>query len=263
MSESEKNTSEKNGPLSFIKVDQIRRGTLGLQLLLRPDDIIVAVDKEIFKGGQKVLNQILKEKEKTILTIQRKNIFFNILVPGPLGLGLVEVASDEDELLLSNTKEYLRKINNFDNYNEYEVYKGEKNKYNEIKVTEISLMASFFPFIWFFHHKLFMPLILLAGTLLLLGSIAWWLFLTAWVIITIYMSKSSMTLLRSYCLFNEMKIYMRMFASSNVEVQETIRKIDKKSNYVFPLIEPPLIDDKEDQGLSKSSDTMEAASSQA
>ena len=47
-----------------------------------------------------------------------------------------------------------------------------------------------------------------------------------------------MSLLRGYCLFNEMKIYMKIYAKNNIEVQKTVRLLDKKSNYVFPLIEP-------------------------
>ena len=263
MVENNKNINNKNEPLSFIKVEELRRGALGLHLLLRSEDIIVAVNKEIFRGGQKALNQHLKENDTTVITIHRKNTFFNLKVSGPLGIGLVEVASDEDDDLISKTQEYLKEIDNYDNYNDFEVFKGEKNTYNEIKVNEISLMASFFPFIWFFHHKLYMPLILLAVTLLLLGSIAWWLFLTAWVIITIYMSKSSMTLLRSYCLFNEMKIYMKIYAKDNIEVQKTIRNIDKKSKYIFPLIEPPILEEDTKKDNREGSENIQAASSQA
>ena len=260
MVENNKDVLEENNTLTFIKVEQLRRGSLGLYLLLRTEDIIVAINKEVFRGGQKAFNQQLKENDESILTICRKNIFINVKATGPLGVGLIEVGSDEDEELIKKTKEYLKLISSFDNYKEFEVYKGEKNTYNEIVVTDISLMASFFPFIWFFHHKLYMPLILLAGTLLLLGSIAWWLFLAAWVIITIYMSKGSMTLLRSYCLFNEMKIYMKLYANSNIEVQEIIRKIDKKSNYIFPLIDLPIIDEIEKKSSLKNSQPIEAAS---
>ena len=53
------------------------------------------------------------------------------------------------------------------------------------------------------------------------------------------MSKSSMSLLRGYCLFNEMRPYMKTFSSSNKEAQETVRKIDSKSRYRFPMISPP------------------------
>ena len=61
------------------------------------------------------------------------------------------------------------------------------------------------------------------ATFLLLGSIAWWLFLADWVILTIYKSKGSMSLLRGYCLFQEMRPYLKVYAFSNKEAQEIIR----------------------------------------
>ena len=79
----------------------------------------------------------------------------------------------------------------------------------------------------------------MVATFLLLGSIAWWLFLAAWVILTIYMSRGAMSLLRGYCLFQEMRLYMKVYAFSNKQVQEIVRNFDKKSNYRFPFIAPP------------------------
>ena len=77
------------------------------------------------------------------------------------------------------------------------------------------------------------------ATFLLLGSIAWWLLLAAWVILTIYMSKGAMSLLRGYCLFQELRPYMKVYTFSNKSAQEIVRSIDKKSNYRFPFIDPP------------------------
>ena len=60
-----------------------------------------------------------------------------------------------------------------------------------------------------------------------------------------------------------MKIYMRLYANSNVEVQQTIRKIDKKSNYIFPLIDPPIIDSSEEQDSEKNEKPIQDVSAQA
>ena len=237
--------------LQFLRVEQLKRGSHALSLLLRTDDTIVALNRIPLRGNQKVFNQKIKDNDENVLTILRRNTFFNIKIKGTLGIKLKEVSPEENEDLLKNTGEYLESINNYEEYKEYEVYKGEKNLYNEILINETSLFASLLPFVWFFHHKLYTPLFLLIITLLLLGSIAWWLFLAAWVIITIYMSKSSMSLLRGYCLFNEMRIYMKIFAQDNVEVQKTVRTLDKKSNYVFPLLEPPVLEDTEETDKEK------------
>ena len=231
--------------ISFLKVDKLLRRSHAMELLFRNDDIIVALNGLVFRGTQKLLNQKLKDKEDKlkVLTIHRKNIFFNIKAEGPLGIKLIEVSSEEATELLKKTNKYFEKKHDFNNFYEYEVFKGKKNYYDVIENNEASLFASLLPFVWFLHHKLYSPLLLLTATFILLGSIEWWLFLAAWVITTIYMSKSSMPLLRGFCMFNEMRPYMKIFSSSNKDVQEIVRKIDAKSRYRFPMINPPDITD--------------------
>ena len=75
--------------LSFLKVDQLKRGSHALSLMLRNEDIIVGINGEIFRGTQKILNQRLKDEEIKIITIFRKQIFFNVKADGPLGIKLL------------------------------------------------------------------------------------------------------------------------------------------------------------------------------
>ncbi|MAH89567.1 MAG: hypothetical protein CMJ06_05990 [Pelagibacterales bacterium] len=241
--------------ISFLKIDKLKRGSHALSLLLRNEDIIVGFNGKVFRGSQKVLNQNLNIEENKIITIFRKEIFFNLKVNGPLGIKLVEVANDEADDLLIKTDNYFKNIKDLNKYKEFEVYKGKKNFYDVIEVLDTSLLASLLPFIWFYHHRLYSPLLLLIATFLLLSSIAWWLVLSAWVIITIYMSKGSMSLLRGYCLFHELKPYMKIYAESNKSVQETVRSIDKKSNYRFPFIDPPMnIEENENDKILEDKD---------
>ena len=104
--------------------------------------------------------------------------------------------------------------------------------YNIIEVNENSLFASLFPLVWFFHYKLYLPLFLIVLLFILLGSVAWWLFLSSWIILTIYMNKGSMSILRAYCLFNEMRVYSKIYSENIKDVQLIIRQIDNKSNNV-------------------------------
>ena len=241
------NKGEDSNQLSFLKIDTLKRGSHALSLMLRTEDIIVGFNGKTFRGTQKILNQQLNIEEQKIITIFRKNTFFNIKAEGPLGVKLLEVGSEEAELLLKKTEEYFKSIDDFKEYKEFEIYKGKKNFYDIIEIQDNSLLASLLPFIWFYHHRLYSPLLLMIATFLLLGSIAWWLLLAAWVILTIYMSKGSMSLLRGYCLFQELRPYMKVFSVSNKSTQELIRSIDKKSNYRFPFIDPPEdIEDKEE-----------------
>ncbi len=249
--EAKNNSADKNdSAVSFLKVDALRRGSHALSLLLRTDDIIVAVNKIPFRGTQKVLNEKLKESTENILTVYRKNVFFNVLASGPLGIKLIETSSDEDEAILEKLKSYLDNIKSFEDYKEFEAFRGKKNMYNILEVNEGSLFASLFPLVWFFHNKLYFPLFLIIILFILLGSVEWWLFLSSWVILTIYMTKGSMSILRSYCLFNEMRIYLKIYAENIKDVQLVIRELDKKSNYTFPLIDPPVLEEKNKTDLA-------------
>ena len=226
--------------LSFLKIDVLQRNSHALSLMLRNEDVIVGLNGKTFRGTQKILNQKLKDEEIKIITIFRKETFFNVKADGPLGIKLLEVGSEEAKELLSKAEEYFKGINDLKEYREFEIYRGKNNFYDIIEIQNNSLLASLLPFIWFYHHRLYGPLFLMVATFLLLGSIAWWLLLAAWVILTIYMSKGSMSLLRGYCLFKEMRPYMKIYAFSNKHAQEIIRNLDKKSTYRFPFIAPPV-----------------------
>ena len=260
-SNNQSNKEINTNQLNFLKIDQLKRGSHALSLMLRNDDIIVGFNGKIFRGTQKILNQQLKAEEIKIITIFRKEIFFNVKADGPLGIKLLEVGNDEADELLKKTKEYFESINDLTKYQEFEIYRGKKNFYDIIEIQDNSLLASLLPFIWLYHHRLYGPLFLMVATFLLLGSVAWWLFLAAWVILTIYMSKGSMSLLRGYCLFQEMRPYMKIYASSNKQVQEIIRSLDKKSNYRFPFIAPPEVIENIDE--NKDSNDKEMKASQA
>ena len=60
--------------LNFLKVDQLKRGSHALSLMMRNEDIIVGINGEIFRGTQKILNQRLKDEETKIITILRNTI---------------------------------------------------------------------------------------------------------------------------------------------------------------------------------------------
>ena len=106
-----KTATKEDHIISFLKVDKLLKRSHAMELLLRNDDIIVALNGLVFRGTQKLLNEKLKDKDDNlkVLTIHRKDIFFNIKVEGPLGIKLIEVSSEEAGELLKKTSKYLEK----------------------------------------------------------------------------------------------------------------------------------------------------------
>ena len=96
------------------------------------------------------MSQQLKLEDFKVLTIFRKNTFFNIKAQGPLGTNLIEAGNEEIENLVVNTENYFKNNQNFDDYREFEVYKGKNNFYDVLEVNDTSLLASLLPFIWFY-----------------------------------------------------------------------------------------------------------------
>ncbi len=220
----------------LLKISQLKKRTNAYRYLLRKEDVIVALEGIIFRGDTKKLNETLKIEDKSILTIQRKEHFFQLVVDGPLGVKLEELSKEETaEIIEKFNKSGLDKIKE---HKHYEVFRGPKHSYKIIEDSQ-SILASILPPIWLMYQRLFAPLALLISTYILLGSIAWLLFLSAWVIVSIYMAKGSMSLLRGYAMLKDMKLYMYISSKNLKSAQEMVRNIDKKSLFDFSMITLP------------------------
>ena len=81
--------------LQFLRVEQLRRGSHALSLLLRTDDTIVALNRIPLRGNQKVFYQKIKDNDENVLTIFRRNTFFNYRFYSLGGLGPRVLAYDK------------------------------------------------------------------------------------------------------------------------------------------------------------------------
>ena len=73
----------------LLKINKINGGSHAANNFLKPDDIIVALDNQIYTFGEKQLTADLKElkksSQKSMLTVLRDDTFFNLLVENSLG----------------------------------------------------------------------------------------------------------------------------------------------------------------------------------
>ena len=66
---------------SFLKVSELKLKCRARNLRLKEDDVIVAVDGEPFHGSILEFTNILSEEDKkTLLTIKRNEVFFEIII---------------------------------------------------------------------------------------------------------------------------------------------------------------------------------------
>ena len=88
---------------SFLKIDSFTRKTVAQSLLLKDNDVIVALDNNLYLKRRKCTHRedlnLLKRREKTILTIFREGSFFDVLVSGSLGAKFISTDNDETKLI--------------------------------------------------------------------------------------------------------------------------------------------------------------------
>ena len=73
---------------SFIALKEVARVSRGKALRLQADDVIVAIDGQLFQGSIDDFLDILDECDEEVgvlLTIWRKGVIYNIIARGPLG----------------------------------------------------------------------------------------------------------------------------------------------------------------------------------
>ena len=71
---------------SFLKLSELKLKCRARNLRLKEEDVIVAVDSEPFHGSILELTNILSEEDKkTLLTIRRQDVFFEVITSGSLG----------------------------------------------------------------------------------------------------------------------------------------------------------------------------------
>ena len=98
----------------MVKIDKVRKKSYAGFMLLKQDDIIVALNNQFYTFGETKLTEELKDlkknSEKGILTIQRDEVFFDIVVNNSLGCKFLTTNNEETEKIKSD----FAKKENFD-----------------------------------------------------------------------------------------------------------------------------------------------------
>ncbi len=253
----EKNSE--NDLLSFLKIDSVRANSVAGSLMLKEDDIIVAIDGIPFFGSSEKLNETLREnKEKQcIITIARKDYLFEVGAFSSLGVKFKETTPEEKEHIDEVFKEH--DLENIDSFIKYEIYRDLRRNYKTVD-TSPAIMSTILPPVWLMHQRLYAPLALLVMSYILLYTISPWLFLIGWILVTVYMSKSATNLLRSSALMGNSGLWMIISANNLTKVQKIIRSFDPKAKFSFSLVGPPIDNEEEKE---KQKDNVEEAVSTA
>jgi uncharacterized membrane protein (DUF485 family) len=228
----------------LVKVDKIRKRSYASLMLLKQDDVIVAVNNQFYTFGEKKLTEELKDlkknNEKAILTILREEVFFDIIVNSSLGCKFLTTNIEETE----NIKKNFSKKENYDieDLNEYVAMRDIFRRYDVFDNSN-SLSAGLFPPAWLAYNRKWWVLMLFVLMSFMLLSINIFMFLLGWVLTSVYCYQAQLNLLYSFSMLEGKVFTLKLACKSMEEAQKTIRSIDPKSKFLFSKLENPKIEE--------------------
>ena len=188
---------------SLLKVESFSKRSQASQLLLKSDDVIVALNNEIYSKGDNALiddlNFYKKEEKKTLITIYRNNSFIDIMVTGSLGCKFIATAEEETNTISQKFSQ--KKIYDIEDLNEYIAMRDSRNNYEIINKSK-SIMAGIFPPLWLAYHQSWWLLGIFSILSFLLLPINFWLFVFGWICVSLYCYKGNSQLLISFSLLS-------------------------------------------------------------
>ena len=139
---------------NFFKVGTIEVEVMRSSLFLKADDIIVALNNELYIFGEKKLvselKELKKEGEKAILTVLRGDTFFDLIIENSLGCKFVTTTAEETQKI---RQQFSSKENfDIDELQQYSVMRDAFRKYDVFSNSH-SLMAGLFPPLWLIYAQ--------------------------------------------------------------------------------------------------------------
>ncbi len=229
----------------LVKIDKVRKRSYAGTLLLKQDDIVVALNNQFYTFGETKLTEELKDlkknNEKAILTIQRQDIFFDLVVGNSLGCKFLTTNNEETQKI---KKDFANKENyDLEELNEYVALRDIFRRYDVFDNSN-SLLAGIFPPAWLAYNRKWWVLMLFILMSFMLLSINPFMFLLGWVLTSVYCYQAQLNLLFSFSML-EGKVFTLKFAARSIdEAHKLVRLLDPKSKFLFSKLEDPTGEDE-------------------
>jgi hypothetical protein len=208
---------------------------------LKENDIIIAVDGNLFHDTVENLSDLLSEEEVEhwIISIYRSGIIFEVASRGPLG-GTFEYCKPQDSKSIENAL----KDHSFHPKADYKIYEVLKDiaKACDIYDTSYTPLAVYAPPLWLMQQRMWEPLIAIVAVYLITLNVNIFLFILAAVLISLYFKRGQLILRRSYSMYQDRQVWVTLAAPNMLEAQKSCRNIDPKCTFAFSLVAPPVKD---------------------
>ncbi len=254
---------KQNKSEAFLKVDTFSNKSVAKSLLLKSDDVIVALENNMYFKGENALiedlNLLKKENKKAILTIYRNGKFFDIIITSSLGCKFISTDSEETKLISKNFSK--KEVFDMSELKEFIAMRDLTHNF-EILSKSKSLAAGLFPPLWLSYHRKWWLLSVFTILSFLLIVINFWFFVFGWVCVSVYCYNGQLELLVSFSRLSG-KAHSLILAAPNIDIAQLIvRNLNPKAKFLVSKLDDPVDEDIIDKSVenpeNKISDSQEA-----
>ncbi len=234
----QKKSQENHGFL--LKIESIRKKTHSFSLMLKENDIIVALNNQFYVNGESQLIdeliELQKKTHKAILTIKRDEYFFDVIVKNSLGCKFSTLSLEETKNI--QTQFAKKKVFDIEELREFNIFRDLKNNFECIEDT-FSIVAGLFPPAWLAYEQKWWVLSFFSIFSLLLLSINSWVFAIGWIIVSIYCYKAQKNLVFGFTLLSGKALSMKIAATNIHEAHKIVRYLYPKSKFKYSRLDSP------------------------
>ncbi|WP_213685020.1 PDZ domain-containing protein [Roseicyclus sp.] len=222
----------------FLKLETRGLGFAARAKKLKPGDVLVAIDGEIFTGDAEMLSARMGKPVADhddnpevdaselgftphLLTFWRSGIVFHVILETRLKASF-EVTGPDETLEILRAVQTL-KFAPLESYQNFEVFRDIR-KNAAMHATDLEEIATIAPVLWMLNHRLYYPMVAVLIVYGITFVAHWFVFVISYVLVSIYTKRAQVDLLRSYKMFEDMFFWMVLAEPGEAEARETCRR---------------------------------------
>ena len=222
----------------FLKLEARGLGLAARSKKLKPGDVLVAIDGEVFTGDAEMLatrmgrraadlddNPEVDGTEEGVtahlLTFSRDGNFFSVIFETRLKASFEPTGPEETVAILAAVQKLV--FAPLDSYQNFEVFRDVR-KNAAMHSTDLEDIATYAPLLWMLNHRLFYPMVAVGIVYGITFVAHWSIFVISYVLVSIYTKRAQIDLLRSYKLFEDKFFWMVLAEPGEAEARETCRR---------------------------------------
>ena len=224
----------------FISIKTVPQRSYARDLRLREDDIIVAVDGDLFNSEitdfEEMLLDARDHETPLLVTIAREKMFFEIFIDNALDVTFGYTDASRASEVSSGFAGH-----QISPKGEYQTYEALRDVHRHVTIypTNYSSLATICPPLWLLQHRAIEPLAAVLAAYGAAAAVHWAAFVITVLLIGIYFHRTQFRIIRNYNIFTE-HFYWFVFAARSIqEAQGICRETDPRCRFSFSYVGPP------------------------